>query len=269
MENKDDQTLGNADITQQVGWGIDKGLVRDNNEDSLAAVRVNQASGEAESQSVGIYAVADGMGGHSAGEIASKLAVRSAIRELMTEITEAEASMPQNYQNWLRSAVAIANQMVLNKSLDDQKKMGTTLVMAAVVGNQVHIVNVGDSRAYILNAEGIRQITEDHSFVQMLLKAGAISREEAIDHPRQNLLTQSIGQEKKLTVDLFSETLEDDSYVLLCSDGLWGELTDEEIWKIVMGADSPQAACQALIDHTNAAGGHDNSAIVLVRVKNR
>ncbi|MBZ0305293.1 MAG: protein phosphatase 2C domain-containing protein, partial [Anaerolineae bacterium] len=114
--------MDDNDITQEIGWNIDKGQVRDNNEDSLGAVKVNQAS-EDKAQSVGIYVVADGMGGHHAGEVASDLAVRTVIREFMSDMTTQPDDMPENYQKWLKSAVAIANQMILNQGQEDHLEM--------------------------------------------------------------------------------------------------------------------------------------------------
>jgi PPM family protein phosphatase len=261
--SSDDEAAGKT-ATQEVGWSIDKGLVRERNEDSLAAVTLSQAS-STESKSIGVYAVADGMGGHEAGEVASELAVRTAIRKVVEEVTEAEGPMPESYQHWLKSAVALANQIVRNKANEARKNMGTTLVMAVVVGHDVHIVNVGDSRAYVVSPEGVRQITHDHSFVQLLVDSGAITPEQALDHPRRNILTQSVGSQDDVTVDLFNETLDDDEWLLLCSDGLWGMLSDQEIARIVREAKSPSEACRALVEATNAAGGHDNIAAVLVR----
>ncbi|MCC7446957.1 MAG: Stp1/IreP family PP2C-type Ser/Thr phosphatase [Anaerolineae bacterium] len=251
-------------VTHEVGWGIDKGKVRSNNEDSLAAVTVSQAS-EADAKSVGVYAVADGMGGHEAGEVASKLAVRTAIRELVGDVT-AEKDMPENYQDWLKSAVAVANDMVRGKASETQKKMGTTLVMAVVAGHDVHIANVGDSRAYLITPEGIHRVTHDHSLVQILLDSGAISAEEAAKHPYRNVLTQAIGSEEHPQIDVFNATLGHDDALLLCSDGLWDMLNEQEIWKIVRHAPSPKEACEALVEATNAAGGRDNIAAVLVRL---
>jgi PPM family protein phosphatase len=266
-ENNASGDQENGARAQEVGWQIDKGLVRQSNEDSLAAVTLSQAS-EAESQSVGVYAVADGMGGHDAGEVASKLAVRTAIRKLMEDVTEADEVMPDNYQHWLKGAVALANQIVRNKAQEDAKNMGTTLVMAVVVGHDVHIVNVGDSRAYLISPRGIRKVTHDHSFVQALVDNGAITQEEAANHPHRNILTQSVGSQEEITIDLFNETISDDEYLLLCSDGLWEMLSDEEIWRIVRRANSPSEACQQLVEATNTAGGYDNIAAVLVRLGN-
>lgn len=254
-----------AAITQEVGWRVDKGRVRANNEDSIAAVTMSQAS-DTETQSVGVYAVADGMGGHAAGEIASKLAVRTAIRKLVEDVADADLDMPESYEKWLKSAVSLSNQIVRRRAQQDDKDMGTTLVMAVVVGHDVHIVNVGDSRAYIISSKGIRQITHDQSFVQLLIDTGAITEEEAVGHPHRNILTQSVGSTDDIAIDLFDETLGNDDYLLLCSDGLWGMLSNEKIWQIVRNAPTPSEACQALVDATNEAGGFDNIAAVLVRL---
>lgn len=259
------ENCNDADQVLEVGFSIDKGKVRQNNEDSLAALTINQAN-EEECQSVGVYAVADGMGGHQAGEVASKLAVRTAIQNLLSNVTESSDEMPENYREWLKGAVAVANQMVHRKANEDQKNMGTTLVMAVVAGHDVHVVNVGDSRAYLISPRGIRQITHDHSLVQTLVDSGTITPEQAAKHPYRNVLTQSVGTEENLKIDLFSETLDPDESLLLCSDGLWETLNDAKIQEIILSAESPSAACQALIDASNAAGGRDNIAAVLVRL---
>ncbi|MEP7285924.1 MAG: Stp1/IreP family PP2C-type Ser/Thr phosphatase [Chloroflexota bacterium] len=250
---------------QEVGWSIDKGVERENNQDSVATATLNQVS-EDEAQSFGVYAVADGMGGHEAGEVASKLAVRTAIRQLMTNVTEIDTEMPDSYQSWLESAVTIANQVVHHKAHEDSNTMGSTLVMAVVVGHDVHIVNVGDSRAYLISPDDIRQITHDQSFVQALLDKGVITPEQAATHPRRNVLLQSLGTNEQVSPDLFSETLDANESLLLCSDGVWNMLGDAEIARIVRAADTPNAACQALVDACNAAGGNDNIAAVLVRL---
>jgi len=248
----------------EVGWSLDKGVTRENNEDSLAAVTLNHAS-ETTSQTIGVYAVADGMGGHEGGEVASQLAVRTAVRQLMWNVTEADQDMPEPYQQWLESAVDLANRVVREKAHEDNKNMGTTLVMAVVVGNDVHIANVGDSRAYLISPTRLRQITHDQSLVQKLVDKGEITPEQAANNPNRNVLTQAIGSQENVTVDLFNETLENDESLLLCSDGLWDTLGDEEIIDIVRKAATPHAACQALVDACNVKGAQDNIAAVLVR----
>lgn len=264
---KVDDLVPVAPPSPEVGWSIDKGVVRDNNEDSLATVTLNQAS-ESDAQAIGVYAVADGMGGHQSGEVASKLAVRTAIRQLVGSVSESnDEALPENYQQWLTNAVKVANQMVRETALEEHKNMGTTLVMAIVVGNDVHIANVGDSRAYVISPKGIRQITRDQSLVQALVDNGTITPEQAVNHPRRNVLTQALGSEEQVNADLFNETLEADESILLCSDGLWGMLGDQEILEIVRDSETPTAACQALVDACNAKGARDNIAAVLVRIQ--
>jgi protein phosphatase len=205
------------------------------------------------------------MGGHDAGEVASKLAVRTAMRQLMGDVSEVSEDMPEHYQQWLESAVALANKVVRKQAHKDNKNMGTTLVMAVVVGNDVHIANVGDSRAYIISPTGLRQITHDQTLVQSLIDSGNITPEEAATNPNRNMLTQAVGAQEGVAVDMFNETLENDESLLLCSDGLWNTLGDNEIIHIVRTAVTPHAACQALVDACNAKGSLDNIAAVLVR----
>ena len=264
VDAKSDDAVLESGPTPEVGWSLDKGVTRENNEDSLAAVTLNQA-GETASQTIGVYAVADGLGGHAAGEVASQLAVRTAVRQLMGNVTEVSEDMPEHYQQWLESAVALANSVVRKQAHEDNKNMGTTLVMAVVVGNDIHIANVGDSRAYLISPTRLRQITHDQSLVQNLVDAGEITPEQAAKNPNRNMLTQAIGSQENVTVDLFNETLENDESLLLCSDGLWNTLGDEEIIHIVRNAATPHAACQALVDACNAKGAQDNIAAVLVR----
>jgi PPM family protein phosphatase len=259
--------LPQSDAQQEVGWGIDKGQVRDTNEDSLAAVTLNQASDDGQ-QSIGVYAIADGMGGHHGGEVASKIAVRTVIRKILEDVTQADDSVPAHYHDWLDSAVKLANDIIRNRAQEDEvhKGMGTTLVVAMVVGQKVHIVNIGDSRAYAISAQGIRQITHDHSFVQALLDNGAISKEDAANHPYRNILLQALGTKETVKSDMFHETLGEGESLLLCSDGLWEMLSETEIARIVHEAKTPDEACQNLIDAANKAGGHDNIAAVVVRL---
>src|SRR5260370_31185132 len=139
VDNSGDSQSANPESgpTPEVGWSLDKGVTRENNEDSLAAVTLNQAS-EVASQAIGVYAVADGMGGHQGGEIDSQLAVRTVVRQLMAEVAETDADMPENYRQWLERAVTLANRVVREKAGEENKNMGTTLVMAVVVGHDVH-----------------------------------------------------------------------------------------------------------------------------------
>jgi serine/threonine protein phosphatase PrpC len=236
-----DNLVPESGLVPAVGWSLNKGVARANNKDSLATVTLNHVS-ETASQIIGVYAVADGMGGHEAGEVASKLAIRAAVRQLMGNMTEVDEDMPVHYQQWLESAVDLANSVVRKQAREDHKNMGTTLVMAVVVGNNVHIANVGDSRAYIISPTSLRQITQDQTLVQNLVETGEITPEQAVNNPNRNMLTQAVGSQKDVTVDMFNETLKNDEALLLCSDGLWDTLDDEEIIHIVRNAATPHTA---------------------------
>ncbi len=252
--------------THQAGWAVDKGGKRNNNEDSAAAVDIELINGDAV-QSVGIYAVADGMGGHKAGEVASRTAVHTAVRQIIERITEANGTISEAYSQWLEGAVEVANQVVYGQHGESPLGMGTTLVMAVVVGNQTYIANVGDSRAYIITQDSIYQITEDHSLVQELIRMGAITEAEAENHPHRHVLSQALGTKSKIEVDTFTADLDMDNYLLLCSDGLTRELDDRTIFRIIRRAATPQEACDALVAAANAAGGNDNISVVLIQMQ--
>jgi protein phosphatase len=205
------------------------------------------------------------MGGKDSGEVASKLAVRTAIRKLMDNMTEASEEMPENSRQWLEMAVSLANEVVHEKAHAENKKMGTTLVIAVVVGNDVHVANVGNSRAYLISPSGIRQVTHDQSMAQSMVDSGILKPEEAAHNPYRKILTQSVGSHNQVAIDSFTETLQEDESLLLCSDGLWNMLGDTEILHIVRTADSPAAACQALVDACNQKDARDDIAAVLVR----
>lgn len=249
-------------LHQAKGFAVNKGQHRENNEDSVAAIDLTLIEGDA-ARTVGVYAVADGMGGEARGEVASSMAIHSAVQTIIAHITEQENILPENYREWVEEAIKVANLTVY----DDIKEMGTTLVVAIIAGNQAYIANVGDSRAYMITSSEIHQITEDQSFVQKLLSGGAITSEQAKNHPYRNILSRSIGAEAKIKADLFTADISADSYLLLCSDGLTNELDDKRIHRIIRQSDSPQEACDELVEAANASGGHDNIAVVLVQIR--
>lgn len=246
----------------QIGWQIagltDTGLRRELNED-------NMLLWEAEDMPCGLYVVADGMGGHDAGEIASSLTV-DAIRQHF--INHAPPSPAGSYDEWLTNAVMTANQTVLDSQGDrtEERKMGSTLVMALVVNGQAHIANVGDSRAYHLNSAGIQQISVDHSLVERLIQIGQLTREEARTHKQKNVIYSTIGDKLDMEMGLYHVALQPGERLLLCSDGLSGMLTDEEILAVSRSQPDPAAACKALIEAAKRAGGYDNITAVIVQM---
>lgn len=244
-----------------IGWRIaglsDTGLRRELNEDNMLMVEADLPCG--------LYVVADGMGGHDAGEIASGLTVK-AIQEHFTSHIPTTTAM--SFDDWLTGAVTAANEMVLNSqgSRTEERKMGSTLVMALVAGGQAHIANVGDSRAYHINSAGIQQISVDHSLVERLVQIGQLTREEARTHKQKNVIYSTIGDKPDMEMGLYHVDLQPGDRLLLCSDGLSGMITDEEILEISRSQPDPAAACQTLIEAAKRAGGHDNITAIIVQM---
>ncbi len=248
-----------------IGWRIagltDVGCKRELNEDSILLAE-SDVSGNSP---MGLYAVADGMGGHEKGEVASQLTLVT-LRQRFAAQPPLPADAP--FEEWLKNAAINANETLLARQQPDEKerKMGSTLVMALVSGRQAHIANVGDSRAYYLNAEGIHQISEDHSLVQRLVQIGQITREEARVHRQKNVIYNTIGDKPKLEVSLYHVTLAPGERLLLCSDGLSGMITDDEILTLSRQYAAPAEACQALVKAAKAAGGDDNITGIIVQM---
>lgn len=238
-------------------WGLtDRGIVRSNNQDSYAYEVTDDGTW-------GV--VCDGMGGAKAGDIASTMAVE----QFRTRLEA--AGKPRLFQkegDTLLRAVEEANQAVFEESQRDPEYtgMGTTLVGMLLRGKDLWVVNVGDSRGYLLGKEGIRRITRDHSVVEEMVQRGDLTEEEARHHPQKNLITRALGTARQVKADLFCETLEEGEAVLLCSDGLLCVVTDEEIHQEYQAGGAPQDICQRLLERTLSGGAPDNVTIVLLQV---
>jgi len=198
---------------------------------------------------LGLWAIADGMGGHQCGEVASSLAL-SALQQAI------EDSDP------LQTAVQHANQAVLDAAVDDG--MGTTLVAAHFKGADFELTWVGDSRAYLVTANGIEQLTRDHSWVQMMIDAGELKPAEAQGHAWRNIILRCLGREAPLEVGAHSGTLKPGELLLLCSDGLTNELTDAQIHASCTFADTLENLVEQLIDQANEHGGRDNISCIVI-----
>lgn len=206
----------------------------------------------------GIYLVADGMGGHQAGEVASKQAIKLAIDQYYSDPNhDVGTSLVRAYK--------AANRLIYDEAQSDPAKagMGTTLVAAVIVGRKVYIANVGDSRAYLIGQGGISQITEDHSWVQEQIRAGLLTREQARLHPQRNVVTRALGSKPSVEIDLFEGYLADGDALLLCSDGMSGLVEDWEIEAIVR-EQSAQDAARSLVAKANERGGADNITVLIV-----
>jgi protein phosphatase len=251
-----------------VGRRTDVGQVRSLNEDSLLTLDVAPVY-RSRNNAVGVFLVADGMGGHDAGDVASELTA-STIGRLAAQDILAPASGGQplpDPETWLTEAVRAANDALYKERQATGSDMGTTLVLTLFIGTTATIANVGDSRAYHLTPEGITRVTVDHSLVERLVATGQISREEAETHPQKNVIYRVMGDKPRLEVDLYKQQLHGDDALLLCSDGLNGMISDEQIWQIWQASSSPQEACNRLVKAANQAGGEDNVTVVIVQVE--
>lgn len=258
-----------ASYDLRAGRLTDVGQMRQLNEDSLLTLEAGQAYRSA-SRPFGLYVVADGAGGHAAGDVASALAARIIAQHAVDSLFRPqfdEAPSGLDIEAWLRGAIHAANEAVHRQRSITRTDMGTVIVMAVVADAQAHIAHVGDSRAYLINAEGIKQITVDHSLVQRLIDTGQITPAEARTHENRNVIYKMIGDRPKVEPDLNKTPLAPGDRLLLCSDGLCGYVEDADIQRLVMSAPSPQTACESLIEAANAAGGPDNITAIVVQIE--
>ncbi len=251
----------------EIGRSSNVGQVRTLNEDSLLCVAMDRIH-QSLSQPLGVFVVADGMGGHTAGEIASGTIVNVIGRKALQEWfpNQFSATADTDGQRWLRQAVDAANREVYSLRKSAGNDMGSTLVAATLEGNKANIAHVGDSRAYRITATTIQRLTTDHSLVERLIATHQITREEARYHPQRNVIYRTIGDKANLEVDTSTQMLSVGDYLLLCSDGLFGPVEDEAIGNIVRTAASPQAACDTLIQAANDGGGEDNITVIVVKI---
>lgn len=207
-----------------------------------------------------LFVVADGMGGHNAGDFASQHVVEQFVEALKSQDTKKES-----VESAVRRALEAANGYIYEKSLSDKslEGMGTTFVMASCIDNRMFVSNVGDSRLYLINSK-IVQITIDHSQVEEMIAMGVITRKDAKTHPDKNIITRAVGVEPTVEADFFNIRLERGDIILLCSDGLTNMVDDEDIYKIVSESKSLDEAVHKLIDTANNNGGRDNITAVLI-----
>lgn len=205
-----------------------------------------------------VYIVADGMGGHQAGDYASKCTVETMVREIRGCFEKSPIRI-------LSKAIRIANDQVRKKAREDESLlgMGTTVVAATCLGKYLQVANVGDSRLYIINDE-VRQITRDHSLVEEMVRMGGIDREAARNHPDKNIITRAIGARDTIEIDFFHEELKSGDIVLMCSDGLTNMLEDEEIGRILRSQGTIEKRAEELIEAANQNGGRDNIAVIVI-----
>ncbi|MCQ2543017.1 MAG: Stp1/IreP family PP2C-type Ser/Thr phosphatase [Lachnospiraceae bacterium] len=207
-----------------------------------------------------LFLVADGMGGHRAGDYASKCTIE-------TVIEMCSKSKGKKLVSAITDAITEANSRVRRKAMEDSNMigMGTTLVLATIEDNILTVANVGDSRLYVMSDDGIRQITRDHSLVEEMIRMGGIDRNSARNHPDKNIITRAIGASSNVNVDFFEVELKDGDVIFMCSDGLSNMIEDDDIYEITQNADDLEDAATKLVDTANENGGKDNISVVLVK----
>lgn len=206
-----------------------------------------------------LYIVCDGMGGHKAGEYASRYTAQRIV-------AHASRSRSENPIRILRDAIQKANEILVIESREDTEKqgMGTTVVAATVVDRRMYVANVGDSRLYVIG-ETIEQITKDHSYVEEMVRMGKVDRADARTHQKKNVITRAVGVTDKVRADIFEVDLEDNQTVLLCTDGLSNMVTDERIMEIILSSVTTEDAARKLVDEANKNGGQDNITALVIR----
>jgi serine/threonine protein phosphatase PrpC len=254
-------------IQLMVGTAQSVGKQREHNEDSIFALNSILADGNIELP-FGIFIVADGMGGHMHGEVASGVAIRAFSQFVLSKLYMpflgiVPQSPSESLQEMMEKGMQDAQAAVVKRAPGG----GTTLTATLILGEQVTVAHVGDTRAYFLYPDGrMHAITQDHSLVHRLVELGQINEEEASNHPQRNVLYRAIGQAEPYRPDIDTFQIPHPGSLLICSDGLWGVVPEAEIFRIVKNSPNPSIACHELTKAANAAGGPDNISVVLVQI---
>lgn len=239
-----------------VGFKTDKGIRRANNEDAFFVLNKDK-----------VFIVADGVGGSNSGEIASRTAVNEVVGYIeKNELDDLHSD--DEIKDYFFDCLKYANYKVLDLSqrYDANKGMATTMVLAYIRKDELYVLNVGDSRAYLFRDNDYYQITEDHTFVNTLLKAGMISPEKAKSHEDKHMITRAIGAEHTVEVDFFKTGLQSGDVILLCTDGMYDEVDESEMVRIIDESSSMSDACSELVELANSHGGHDNITVICIKI---
>lgn len=239
-----------------VGAITDIGQIRDINQDCMFVGNI---------ENFPLYIVADGMGGHNAGEVASCMAV-----DIIKEVFEDNIKLlkdKENIKETIEEAIYVANRKIYleSKKILKYAGMGTTITLAYILNNHIYIGHVGDSRAYFVTEGEIYQITDDHSLVNELIKNGSITPEEAINHPQKNLITRAVGTSSEIQLDFYTIDYKKDDILIICSDGLSNMLNNDEILKLIISEKDIDKACNKLISIANENGGRDNITVIAIK----
>lgn len=240
----------------QVGFKSDRGIKRDNNEDACFVIPEDK-----------IYIVADGVGGNSSGEVASRNAVKH-IASYVKKNPIAASEERKGIKDYFLTCIRETNAEICRIAAETEsyKGMATTLVMAYIHNDCAYILNVGDSRMYLFRKGNLVQLTEDHTYVNELIKKQYLTPEKARNHPDRNVITRALGAAHTVEPDIFEVKLMKDDLLLLCTDGLHGELEEQEICEILKSDKHMSELCDELITEANRKGGHDNITVVCVKI---
>lgn len=240
-----------------IGFKSNKGIKRTNNEDACFIMPKEQ-----------VYMVADGVGGNNSGELASRTAVTSVADYIKANPLDL-VRQEDHLKEYFEKCIAKANEdiLLLGEKHEKNKGMATTLIVCHIRGTKGYILNVGDSRAYVFRGEELFQITEDHSYVNSLIKLGVITQEEAEGHQKSHVITRALGAEETIAADFYQTNLKEDDILLLCTDGLYGEVGSEKISQIMYAETQMTSLVEKLISEANRAGGNDNITVICIKIR--
>lgn len=266
-QEEEKQVTGQKDPQLLASSAQSVGQQRDHNEDALFTLTTLLSSEETHAP-FGLYIVADGMGGHQHGEVASEIAVRKTVEHIMRglyyNIYSADSRAPEEpLHEILETAIREAHDAILNYAPGG----GTTLTVVIIIDEQMVIAHIGDSRVYTLKQDGtMNALTRDHSLVKRLEELGQLTPEEASIHPQRNVLYRALGQGEYSEPEIITSPTPDSGYLLICSDGLWGVVSESELSEMVLENHSLYQACQSMVEAANEAGGPDNITVILVQL---
>jgi protein phosphatase len=275
MTSTSNAASGSDEVVVHVVAQTDVGRTREHNEDAFAvadlSIDATPTEVDAFTHPAGprgtLFMVADGMGGAAAGEIASAMAVEIVIGEMRSNWLVSESTDPDTFVRTIKQATKSANEHINSfaASHPEYRGMGTTATVAGFLGGTLYLAQVGDSRAYLVRHGSAQQITKDQSLMQKLIEAGELTEEEAAQSERRNIILQALGPEPSIKVDLTHQNVRRGDTLVLCSDGLSGQVTKDEIGVIVTESPSVEDACKRLIDRANESGGPDNITVIVAR----
>jgi serine/threonine protein phosphatase PrpC len=248
------------------GQVTDVGLVRSNNQDAILTYFFTSES-SIEYPDFGLFIVADGMGGHQEGEKASAIAVREIATYMMQSLfIPMISSKSENEMLPVSEALMEALQRANREVMENVPDGGTTVTAIVIMDDLAYVAHIGDSRAYIVNSDGVEQITRDHSLVQRLIELNQLTREEAENHPQKNVLYRTLGQNDNVEIDMLTRRLHANSRIVICSDGLWGQITERDLYTLSVTNTDPQVIAEKLVDLAKENGGTDNISVIILKI---